>query len=178
MNIWENTIITSSGIALLSKLIEGNTLKITRAETGAGYVLPGALREQTEVTDPKQPLSFRAITYPEEWKCCLPCFLTNDTLNTGYTVKQVGIYAEDPDEGEILFFIAQATKETGTIVPSKDESPGYNAEWTFYFNYGAANDVTLLLDPSNVVTSIIMEQYIAAEIQAATIPEIDAALGE
>lgn len=177
MNIWENTIITQSGIALLSKLIEGNTLKITRAETGTGYVLPGTLREQKEVTEPIQALAFRPITYPEDGRCCLPCYLTNDDLETGYTVKQVGIYAEDPDEGEILFFIAQATKETGVIVPSKDESPGYNAEWTFYFNYGEASNVTLMLDPSNVVTSIIMEQYIAAEIQAATIPEIDDALG-
>lgn len=181
MNIWENTVITDKGIALLTKLMEGNTLAITRAVTGTNYVVPALLREQTEIIDPQQTLTFRKITYPEEGKCCLPCWMTNDELETGYTAKQVGVYANDPDEGEVLFFIAQATRDTGTIVPSKDESPGYSAEWAFYFNYGPASSVTLMVDPSNVVTRPIMEQYVTeyvdAEIIAATIPEIDAVTG-
>lgn len=182
MNVWENTVITDQGIALLTKLMEGNTLEITRAVTGTNYVNAALLREQTEIIDPQQTLKFREIIYPEEGKCCLPCYLTNDELEKGYTARQVGVFATDPDEGEILFFIAQAgTKDNGTIVPSKDESPGYNAEWTFYFHYGPADNVTLMVDPSNVVTVKIMEQYVseyvAAEILVATIPEIDAVTG-
>ncbi len=177
MNLWENAVITSKGIALLTKLVEGNTLNITKAVTGAGYVTPGLLQAQEEVSDPKQTLSFRPITYPEEGKCCLPCYLTNDELDTAYTAKQLGVYANDPDEGEILFFIAQAPANNGTPIPSKDESPGYNAEWTFYFQYGQADNVTLMVDPSNVVTSIIMERYVTeyveSNIMALSIAEID-----
>lgn len=175
MNLWENAVITSKGIALLTKLVEGNTLNITKAVAGAGYVVPGLLQAQEVVSDPKQTLSFRPITYPEEGKCCLPCYLTNDELDASYTAKQIGIYATDPDEGEILFFIAQAPADNGTIIPSKTESPGYNAEWTFYFQYGQADNVNLMVDPSNVVTTIIMEQYVEAywNARVATIPEID-----
>lgn len=179
MNIWENTVLTDKGIGLLTKLMEGNTLDITRAVTGANYVNPTLLREQTEIINPKQTLKFREITYPDEGKCKLPVWLDNDDLDEGYTAMQVGVFAKDPDEGEILFFIAQANRDTGTIVPNKAESPGYSAEWNFYFNFGSADGVTLLVDPTNVVTYPIMEQYVTAYVdaQAATIPEIDAVTG-
>lgn len=181
MNIWANAVITTKGTNLLAKLIEGNTLKITRAVTGAGYVTPGLLQAQTEIIEPKQTLLLRKITYPEEGKCCLPCRLINDEVKTGYTVKQIGVFAMDPDEGEILFFIAQSPAENGTIVPAESEIAGYTAEWTFYFQYGQADNVTLMVDPTNVVVEQVMveyvSEYVANEIKAATIPEIDAVTG-
>lgn len=175
MNIWENTVITEKGLSLLSKLVAGNTLSITKAVAGAGYVTPGLLIKQTEVTSPQQELTFRPITYPSTGKCAVSCYLTNDGISTGYSATQVGIYATDPDDGEILFFLAQATSGDGTEVPSETEMPGYSAEWTFYFQYGQADGVTVVVDPSNTVTQTILENYIASEIQTATNEEIDAA---
>lgn len=147
MNIWENAVITTKGLALLAKLTAGNTLTLTKAIVGSGYVTPGLLVQQTTVTSPKQEISFRAQSYPEEGKCKLPCFLTNNDLNEGYTASQVGIYATDPDEGEILFFIAQAMSGKGTEIPSASEMPGYSSEWTFYFTYGQADGVSVTVDP-------------------------------
>ena len=177
MNVWENAIITDQGLALLAKLTEGHTLNITRAETGEGYVTPGLLHKQVAVTDPKQELTFRAISYPETGKCQLPCYLGNEELDTGYTANQVGIYATDPDDGEILFFLAQAISGKGTPVPSDEEMPGYSAEWTFYFQYGRADGVSVVVDPAGSVTYSAMVEYIGTEIRAMTIPEIDAAIG-
>lgn len=176
MNVWENAVITDKGVALLAKLTEGHTLDITRAETGQGYVTPGLLPKQVAVTDPKQALNFRPIAYPELGKCQLPCYLENEEVGTGYSANQVGIYAIDPDEGEILFFISQAASGNGTVIPSAVEMPGYSAEWTFYFQYGQADGVNVTVDPANTVTQVGMEQYIETEIQAATTEEIDAAL--
>lgn len=174
MNIWENAVITTRGLALLAKLIEGNTLDITRAVTGAGYVTPGLLQSQTDVTDTKQVLTFSDIAYPEEGKCALTCRLTNDEVTDGYTAMQVGIYATDPDDGEILFFIAQAAANTGTPVPANEEMAGYSAEWKFYFKYGHADTVNVTVDPSNTVTKEQMETYIDSEILVATEEDIDA----
>ena len=99
MNNWENAVITNKGIALLTKLVGGATLNITRGETGAGYVTPGTLQSQVAVTSPMQQVSLREVTYPEEGKCSLSCHITNDGINVAYTANQVGIYANDPDEG-------------------------------------------------------------------------------
>lgn len=157
MNIWANGVITNKGLALQAKLIEGTALIITRAVTGTGYVTPGLLQQQTAVTGEMQPLILQTVTYPAQGKCKLPCYLSNDELESGYTAMQVGVYAMDPDEGEILYFIVQAEAGTGTIIPSQSEVPGYSAEWNFYFQYGQADAVTVEVDPSNVATTIMLE---------------------
>ena len=153
MNVWENAVITNKGISLLAKLAAGNTLEITRAETGADYVTPGLLQQLESIKNPKQALSFRGVSYPEKGKCKLICYLVNDDLSTGYTASQVGVYANDPDEGEILYFVAQAASGQGTVVPSSSEMPGYAAEWAFYFQYGQAENVNVFVDPSNAANN-------------------------
>lgn len=161
MNTWSNTVLTDKGLALMAKLTQGNTLNITKAMTGAGFVTPGFLAKQTEITDPKQSLSFRPASYPETGTCAIAVVLRNEGLATGYEATQVGLFAEDPDEGEILFFITQAAEEgNGTTIPSETEMPGYSAEWTFYFKYGQASGVNIVVDPSNSVTQAIMEAYV------------------
>lgn len=165
MNIWENAVVTVKGLSLLSKLIEGDTLNITRAETGEGYVTPGLLNQLTAVSNPKQSLSIKTQSYPEEGKCKLPCYLTNAGLSAGYTAKQVGVYATDPDEGEILFLIVQSPSDKGTVVPSEAEMAGYSAEWNLYFQYGQASGVTVVVDPTDAVTRAELEVILAEAIK-------------
>lgn len=173
MNIWENAVITTKGRALLSKLIAGNTLDITRAVVGAGTVTPGLLLDQTSVTDEMQTISITGITFPEAGKCALTCNLRNNGLKTGYTAMQVGVFATDPNEGEILFFIAQASAGTGTIIPSESEMGNYSAEWTFYFQYGQADGVNVTVDPAAAVTQAKMEVYVQGYIEEHVNPVLD-----
>ena len=160
MNIWSNAVVTTAGLNLLAKLIDGNALDITRAVAGAGFVTPGLLMAQKEVTDARQELSFTALSYPEDGKCALTCNLRNDELSIGYTAMQIGIFATDPDEGEVLFFIAQAADGTGTHVPANNEMGSYNAEWTFYFQYGNADNVNVTVDPSATVNQAQLDAAI------------------
>ena len=166
MNIWKNAVITDKGLALQSKLIQGTTLAITRAVVGAGTVTPGLLSKLTEVINPKQELTFGAASYPEEGKCAVPVRLRNDGLGMGYTATMLGVYAMDPDDGEILYLATQAESDSGTIVPSEAEMPGYSAEWTFYFQYGQADGVNVTVDPAGTITREQMESYVASVIQA------------
>lgn len=174
MNVWANAVITEKGLALLSKLTQGNTLDIVDAVTGAGYVTPGLLYKQTEVTNPKTSLKARAVSYPEEGKCAIPLTMTNDGLETGYEATQVGVFADDPDEGKILFFIAQSiTADNGTTVPSETEMPGYCAEWTFTLQYGQADGVNVTVSPANTVNRTEVQTMIDV-----AIAEFDSSLSE
>lgn len=181
MNVWDSAIITDKGLALQSKLIAGNSLEITRAIASTGYIQPGLLHSQTEVIDAKMELQFRAVSYPEYGRCKLPLFLTNDDVTESFKCRSIYIMANDPDEGEIVFFIAQAvTAEEGTTVPTASEMPGYSAEWTFYFQYGRADNVTVLVDPTGYVSRTEMEEYVASamsgfSVSTITTEEIDAA---
>lgn len=165
MNIWNNTILTEKGLALMSKLTQGTSLEITRAVTGAGFVTPGMLVKETDVTVKKQELTFRPVAYPATGKCAITVSLTNEGLDKGYTATQVGLFAMDPDEGEILLIISQSTDaDTGTIVPSESEMSGYSADWTFYLQYGQADSVNVTVDPSNTVTWEEMTSYVASAV--------------
>ena len=182
MNVWANTVVTDKGYSLLAKLTQGNTLDLVEAITGAGYVTPGLLQKQTEVTDPKQTLNFRPVSYPETGKCALPVALTNEGLAEGYEAMQVGVFANDPDEGKILFFIAQGAitdkGPKGTTIPSEAEMPGYSSEWIFYVKYGQADGVNVTVDPTNTVSREEMQNYITQRFVAISNAEIDAILAE
>ena len=175
MNIWANAVITNKGLALQAKLISGTTLTITRAVIGTGYVIPGLLAQQTAVTNERQELTSGVATYPSQGMCALPLRLSNKELTEGYTARQVGIYAMDPDEGEILYFIAQSVDEDhGTEVPSAGEVASYNAEWTFYFKYGQADEVTVLVDPSGIITKEQVEAMIKIAVVGNGVPLVTA----
>jgi hypothetical protein len=161
MNVWNNAVITDKGLALQSKMMAGTSLQITRAIAGSGYVTPGLLQSQTEVIDPKAELEFRAVSYPEYGKCKLPLFLSNDNIEEGFKVRMIYLMAMDPDEGEIVFFVAQSVNpDEGTVVPSAEEMPGYSSEWTFYFQFGRADGVTVMVDPTGYVSREEMEAYV------------------
>ena len=148
---------TQQGLALLSKMAQGGTLNITRAVTGKGSVAEDKLSGQVAIRGQAiQTLSFKTPTYPESGTCKVTMFLTNKGLTTGYTVTQIGVYAYDPDLGEILFFIAQST--TGTIVSSESDMPGYAATWAFYFKYGQADGVTVTIDEAHSITEEMLQE--------------------
>ena len=167
-NTWANAVMTTKGLALQAKLLAGTTLTITKAMTGSGTVSTASLPSQTAVSSPQQTLSARTASY-SGGAAAVPFYLGNDSLATGYTAMQVGVYAQDPDEGEILYFIAQAASGGGTYVPSNTEMPGFSAEWTFYFSIGQADEVAVTVDPAHSVSQEEAQQMIDASIGAATI---------
>ena len=162
MNVWSNVVITDNGLRLLAKLTQGNSLTITRAVSGAGFVSPELLGRQTKITTQKQTLQFLEAYYPKVGECALPVLLSNAGLAEGYKVTQIGIFANDPDNGEILYLIVQTNSaDVGTIVPSEEEMPGFTAEWKLFLQYGQADDVTVTTEPANLISRAELETYFA-----------------
>lgn len=131
MNIWENTVLTEQGRALQAKLLKGQTLKIKRVATGAKKVPVVDLRQQTNVTEGGYDIILQPARTDGD-NTVIPVLLENKGLNESYELWQVGFYAEDPDEGEILFCLSQASQSKH--IPSEKESPGFSITWDFYFN--------------------------------------------
>lgn len=130
MNIWENTVLTEQGRALQAKLLKGQTLKIKRVTTGAKKVPVVDLRQQTNVTEGGYDIILQPARTDGD-NTVIPVLLENKGLNESYELWQVGFYAEDPDEGEILFCLSQASQSKH--IPSEKESPGFSITWDFYF---------------------------------------------
>ena len=149
MSTWEKSITTEKGFALQAKLHSGTTLSITRATVGASAVTADELDTLTAVPDERQELTFSTVSYPEDSKCAIPLKLTNTGITEDFVAKVIGIYAFDPDEGEILYMVSRSVK--GTEVPPESEMP-YTSMWNFYIKYGQADGVEVIVDPAGSVT--------------------------
>ena len=156
MDIWENASLTEKGVDLHNRLINGKTLKITKVKTGAGKVPVMYLRQQTEVTNPIQELTLQPATISDD-NIIIPVLLENIGLTESYELWQVGFYAEDPDEGEILYCIAQAAK--GKDIPTEHESPGYSIVWNFHFKNSEENPFELNITPAGLVSMETLKKH-------------------
>lgn len=90
--------VTTKGAALSARLLAGATLEITRVCAGSG---------ETALDSPalSHPCQTLATGTPRRsgTTVTLPVTLTAQQAETDYTLREVGVYAQDPDEGEILY---------------------------------------------------------------------------
>lgn len=161
MSKWEKGVMTEKGNALLTKLHSGTTLSITRAVVGAGAVTSDELRYLTNIPDVRQTLAFSTKSYPEDGKVAVPLKLTNISVTEEYKMTCVGIFAMDPDEGEILYMAAKTAVNEEITVPTHADNPSYFYVWTFYVKYGQADNVEITVDPSTAVTVEEMQAVLA-----------------
>lgn len=166
MSLWKAEV-TAKGDALLAKMTLGRTLDITHAEVGAGKVDINLLKQQTSVSNVMQTAVIEAAGYTEDGKCTLPVTITNKDVDTTYAAWQIGIFANDPDEGKILFFLAQA-EDVATTVYSAAMMPNFKVPFIFNVAYGSADSVNVVVDPANAVSQAGMENYVAAQLGTLT----------
>lgn len=153
MSSWSNVTVTTKGYALQSKLIaNGDVLDITKVVSGSGRVTAGQLVNQTEVSNPVQMLQLEALKYDSVNEyASIKVLLSNLELQNGYTLNQIGIYAADPDEGEILYALAQV--DVGESVPSITAQPsGFTCEWDFRLKFTNLGNVQITIDSDSFLT--------------------------
>lgn len=104
--------ITRAGVHLIAKLLAGETLHLTRVTVGAGDlpedVGPADLRDLTDLVEPKaqavssEPtVSGGVARMTVEYRNDL-----NGGLNQGFWISEFGIFADDPDDGEVMIYYA------------------------------------------------------------------------
>lgn len=95
-------IYTSKGLALTAKTSAGACLRVTRVVGGSGHT--------TDIPNAAALSEIRQTLAVGEARCAgntavLPVTLAAMELEDSYTLTELGIYAEDPDEGEILYCV-------------------------------------------------------------------------
>lgn len=148
MLIWNQSKLTTAGKALLAKAQAGQTsIQITKVQTGSGSYSSGEnLEGRTALKTPKQtfPIQSKSISDADN-TLILKIAITNksetETLSTGYDITELGIFAKDPQKGEILYSIATAS--------TSDYMPAYNGvipsviNLSYYLEVANAENVTI-----------------------------------
>lgn len=147
---WSNSVITNTGLSLISQAVSGGTLTITSAGLGGGTVETAALMAQTALSTP--------LTVPVviSAKDNLDNGLTVrvQIRNTGVTVeqrmKQVGLFAKIGDDDPVLFAIMQ--DETGEEIPTAVEYPDFMIEFTAAIAVSNTENIEVTISSSAVIT--------------------------
>ena len=148
MLMWNPSKLTTAGKALLAKAQAGQTsIQITKAQTGSGSYSSGEnIESRTALKTPKQtfPIQNKVISDADN-TVILKIAITNksetETLSTGYDITEFGIFAQDPQKGEILYSIATAS--------TSDYMPAYNGvlpsviNMSYYLEVSNAANVTI-----------------------------------
>lgn len=159
-DVFEHAVVTRQGLALQAKVAAGGTIEFTKVKTGAGMVDPVLMQNQTDVSQPVQEFPFNMeplFNKKGEGEVILNVLLVNDEVTSSYDCYQLGIFAIDPDDGEILYAIIQGEKPLPIPVP--DSLADWTAEFNIYLQYGNADNVNIVVDAAGVLTKYVADNY-------------------
>lgn len=115
-------IVTKKGLALQSKVQAGfQKLKFTRVATGSGRVDDAtALVSLEALVEYRQTIAINDTKVKDGTTAIVEAVLSNHTLDEGYYLTEIGVFAEDADEGEILYSVVNFGDQ-GDYMPAKTQ---------------------------------------------------------
>jgi len=113
--------LTNKGRQLQAKAQTGAQLVYTRMAVGSGTLSGQSLESMTALIAPVKDLTITRLKRPAgSTRALIGATLTNQDVTTGFYLREVGIFAEDPDDGEILYMYANSGATADYITPQGD----------------------------------------------------------
>lgn len=154
---WNGWVLTTKGRALQAKVEIGTELEITKMKLGSGLLSEGeTLEDLTDLVKPEQILGIAAkeVMKNEEGEytglCKISSTISNAGLTKGYEVRELGVFAQDPDEGEILY--AVTTDSAPDYLPPEGGATVISQEFSVYIAISNADHITAEIDPGALAT--------------------------
>lgn len=135
---------TQKGLALSTKLLTGETLRITRVVAGSGSTADPMAA--TSLPQPKQALAVNSPTRSGN-TATIPATLTAALAEKAYSLTELGIYAWDPEEGEILYKLYQLSAPV-------DISPDSQLVMRFYLEETVSQELEVTVSPAGLITEL------------------------
>lgn len=144
--------ITNNGQALMAKMIAGSgNIDFTKICSSATQYSESQLQALTALSNIKQTTLVSKVTRTNEVAIKIEAALSNADLNTGYYMRTLGLYAVDPDKGEILYAVC-IEKSNNCYMPSYNGVTVSAAYLQLYTTVGNADSVSLEVSPGAYAT--------------------------
>lgn len=158
---WTGLVMTRKGKRLQTKAIAGATLQFTRLKLGDGQLSEGQHVETlTDLISPKQVLNISECKVTENDLCEISSVTSNSGLANPYYARELGVFANDPDEGEVLYAVCR--DDMPDYIPEDGGSVPISHNYRIYINVGNINDVTGQIDIGGWATSGFVVEQIGA----------------
>lgn len=109
MAVFGGLILTNSGRNLEAKAQLGKELKVKRVALGDGQMTTESMLTMKSLINETLSCEIKSLKLLEDNIVKVTFYLTNKNLNTGFTWREIGVIAEDPDtKAEILYCYGNA----------------------------------------------------------------------
>lgn len=161
---WNNSLYTNVGTNMMSEVLSGATMTITKAVGGSGTTAAESLAALTDVKEQKQTLKILGIEDATDSSGTdagkrIKIQITNGDVETGYILHQVGIYAKLADGEETLLIIMQ--DDRGVEIPSHTENSDFEIELYGIMEISNLANISVTVDPNAVASVKMVNQQIA-----------------
>ena len=155
------TVLTNNGLALITKLVAAKaTLEFSRVAVGTGKVPQGV--------DPQAMINLNAykmdaqissygVSPDQEDVAYIVTQVSSIGVSTGFAVTEGGVFANDPDKGEILFAYLDLTEDPQYVYAETDSISKF-VEITFNVLIGSVEKVTAYVTPGAIVKKVEFEE--------------------
>ncbi|GMB00447.1 hypothetical protein [Pelosinus sp. IPA-1] len=155
---WSGGILTTKGQALQAKVDAGQTLlTLTKMKIGSGVLPTGqTLQGLNDLVAPEMIVPISAVS-AEGNVSTITGVITNAGLTNGFNVRELGVFAQDPTLGEILYSIT--TDSAPDYFPPEGGAITVSEEFNYHITVSNASNVTAVLNSSGLVTVSILQQH-------------------
>lgn len=167
------TVVTRKGLQLITKLVASETaLTFTRVAIGTGKV-PGGYDpgSMTGLNEYKMDGSIASHSASGD-EASVVMQISSIGVETGFTITEAGLFATDPDEGEILYAYLDMSADPQYMYPENNAISKF-IEMTLVVKIGEVQSVTAVINPGSLVTK---EKF--DEIAYPTLPKLDESKNE
>lgn len=157
--------LTNAGQALQTKVLAGAQLTFTRIALGDGQLNDQPISLLTDMIHQTASVEVDTVRVMSASTCQVAGFFSNATISTGFQWRETGLFAQDPDAGEILYGYTNAGG-AGDYIPTVQDT---RIEKYIYCSIAVANATTVDITIPSSDTFIPMTQ----KGQAGGVPPLD-----
>lgn len=150
--------LTNAGQALQTKVLAGETLTFTRIALGDGQLNGQPIAPLTALISQKATVEVDSVRVVNTTTAQVAGFFSNADISTGFWWRETGVFAQDPDMGEILYGYTNAG-DAGDYIPTVADT---RIEKYIYCSIAVASATTVDITIPSSDTYIPMSQKGAA----------------
>lgn len=149
---YSKLVLTDDGQALMAKMIAGTgNIDFTKICSSSTQYTESQLQSLTVLTNVKQTTLVSKVTRTNEVAIKIEAAFSNVDITTGYYMRTLGLYAVDPDKGEILYAACIETTNNCYMPPYNGVTVSA-AYIQLYTTVGNSESVSLEINPGAYAT--------------------------
>ncbi|WP_228468954.1 tail fiber protein [Paenibacillus sp. JNUCC32] len=150
MGAFGGLIQTNKGRNLQAKAETGTQLKFTRMGIGDGQLSGQSIPSMNRLISEKKSLPITRLKTQLPAQAIVGAVLSNQDVTTGFHFREMGIFAEDPDEGEILYAYGNSGSGAAEYIPAGGTADIIEKTIDMIVTFGQAQNVSAVINSSLV----------------------------